>query len=78
MKRLLLVVSLVIILAGLTAPTVAADHTGQRGDVPEAACNEGTGTAHGSIPGEESPAHERVPHTHPGSTDCVHFQGHSG
>jgi hypothetical protein len=74
-KRLLVVASLVLTLGALSVPPAMADHTAQRGDLPEAACNQGTGTAHGMIPAG-SPAHERVPHTHPPSTDCVHLQGH--
>jgi hypothetical protein len=74
-KRLLVVASLVLTLGALSVPQAMADHTAKRGDLPEAACNQGTGTAHGKIPAG-SPAHERVPHTHPPSTDCVHLQGH--
>jgi hypothetical protein len=73
--RRLLVASLVLTLGGVSVPQAMADHTAQRGDVPEAACNLGTGTAHEMIP-PGSPAHERVPHTHPPSTDCVHLLGH--
>jgi hypothetical protein len=77
MKRALLVVSAALSLGAFVAPPAVGDHTAQRGDVPEAACNHGTQNAHGRIPAG-SPAHERVPHTHPSSTDCVHLTGHSG
>jgi hypothetical protein len=77
MRRVFLVVLVTLSLAAFAAPPALADHTARRGDVPEAACNQGTQNAHGRIPAG-SPAHERVPHTHPPSTDCVHLVGHSG
>jgi hypothetical protein len=77
MTRAFLVVLAVLSLAAFAAPPAFADHNARRGDVPEAACNQGTQDAHGRIPAG-SPAHERVPHTHPPSTDCVHLVGHSG
>jgi hypothetical protein len=77
MKRAVLVVSSALSLAAFVAPPALADHTAQRGDLPEAACNAGTANAHGRI-SADAPAHERVPHTHPPSTDCVHLTGHSG
>jgi hypothetical protein len=77
MKRGLGIVLAALSVAAFMAPPALGDHTARRGDVPEAACNQGTGNAHGRIPAN-SPAHERVPHTHPPSTDCVHLVGHSG
>jgi hypothetical protein len=75
MKRLLLVLSLVFALAGLTAPTAAATHTGQAGELPDQACDApGNAQAHASL-GEKARAHDRIPHRHPG-TGCVHLQGH--
>jgi hypothetical protein len=41
--------------------------------LPEAACNEGTETAHGSIPTGDNPAHERIPHDD--GEGCVHGVG---
>jgi hypothetical protein len=77
MRPAFLVVSAMLSLAAFAAPPALADHNDRAGDVPEAACNQGTQNAHGRIKAG-SPAHDRVPHTHPGSTDCVHLVGHSG
>jgi hypothetical protein len=42
--------------------------------LPAAACTSpGNAIAHGAIPAGVSTAHERVPHTHPPATECVHF-----
>lgn len=77
MKRTLAIVGAGLSLAAFVAAPAFADHTARRGDLPEAACNQGTENAHGAIP-ESAPPHDRVPHTHPPSTDCVHLVGHSG
>jgi len=42
-----------------------------RQQLPDAACNAGTATAHSMIP-YGSKAHDRVPHSHD-SVTCVHF-----
>jgi hypothetical protein len=39
--------------------------------LPEAACNAGTGTAHGSL-GPSAMGHDRIPHDH--GFGCVHLK----
>ena len=39
--------------------------------LPDAACNAGTGNAHGSL-GVNAAGHDRIPHSHNGDT-CVHL-----
>ena len=76
MRRTAAIVAAGVSLAVFAATPAFGDHTARRGDVPEAACNQGTENAHGAIP-ESAPSHERVPHSHAPSTDCVHLVGHS-
>jgi hypothetical protein len=40
--------------------------------LPDAACNAGTGTAHGSL-GANAAGHERIPHQHEAGAPCVHL-----
>lgn len=40
--------------------------------LPGAACNDGTMTAHGSL-GSGAMGHDRIPHSHDGGTTCVHL-----
>ena len=40
--------------------------------LPGAACNAGTGTAHGSL-GANAAGHDRIPHSHDGGVTCVHL-----
>lgn len=40
--------------------------------LPDAACNEGTMNAHGSL-GANAAGHDRIPHSHDGGATCVHL-----
>lgn len=40
--------------------------------LPGAACNAGTGTAHGSL-GANAAGHDRIPHSHDEGATCVHL-----
>lgn len=40
--------------------------------LPRAACNDGTMTAHGSL-GSTAMGHDRIPHSHDGGVTCVHL-----
>ncbi len=40
--------------------------------LPDAACNEGTMTAHGSL-GPNAAGHDRIPHSHDSGVTCIHL-----
>ncbi len=57
-----------LLVLGLAVPVLA--HGPQQ--LPAAACNEGTMTAHGSL-GSNARGHDRIPHSHDGGVTCVHL-----
>jgi hypothetical protein len=74
MRRLLVAAALAVSLGATAAPALS-DPTPSRQELPAQACNQGTETAHGSIPAT-APPHERVPHEHPEiGPGCFHRQG---
>lgn len=69
-KRFLVGVGAASALAiALTMPALA------HGQLPSAACNEGTTTAHSSL-GPNAQGHDHIPHSHDGGVTCVHRVPH--
>ena len=58
----------VALLLSLIVPVLA--HGPQT--LPDAACNAGTMTAHGSL-GANAAGHDRIPHSHDAGASCVHL-----
>lgn len=62
------IVAAVLLTLGVAGSAVA--HGPQQ--LPGAACNDGTMTAHGSL-GSNAMGHDRIPHSHDGGVTCVHL-----